>query len=110
MITEMQSLELLRRYGVDLYKIEPEKTVELHKKVMNEYLYSHLGRPPAQRIRQVLETHIGRSCRALAERVKSELKKDFPERYSLNEELEDMMDDIERKAILEQKGQSRYGY
>lgn len=110
MILEMQSLELLRRYGVDLYKIDAETTVELHKKVMYEYLYSHLGRPPAQRIRQVLETHIGRDSRTLAERVKSELKKDFPERYSLNEELEDMMDDLERKAILEQKGQGRYGF
>ncbi len=110
MITEMQSLELLRRYGVDLYKIDTESTVELHKKVIYEYLFTHLGRPPAQRIRQVLESLIARGGRALAERLKSDLKRNFPERYSLNEELEDMMDDLERKAILEQKGQSKFGF
>lgn len=110
MISELQSLELLRRYGVDLYKIDAESTVELHKKVFYEYLYTHLGRPPAQRIRQVLESLIARGGRTLAERLKADIKKDFPERYSLNEELEDMMEDLERKAILEQKGSTKYGF
>ena len=104
MIIELQSLELLRRFGVDLFEFDKEnkgeKVVVLHKKVMYEYLYTHLGRPPAQRIRQVLESLIARGGLALAERLKSDLKKDFPERYSLNEELEDMIDDLHRKAIL----------
>ncbi len=110
MITELQSLELLRRYGVDLFDIDAEDTVELHKKVFYEYLFTHLGRPPAQRIRQVLESLIARDGRALAERLKADIKKDFPERYSLNEELNDMMEDLEKKAILEQKGSYKYGY
>ncbi|MBL7818028.1 MAG: SWIM zinc finger family protein [Saprospiraceae bacterium] len=104
MIVEMQSLELLRRYGVALYELDGankgESVVDLHKKVMYEYLYTHLGRPPAQRIRQVLESQISQNGMALAERLKKELKKDFPERYSLNEELEDMMEEIERRATL----------
>ena len=110
MIMELQSLELLRRYGVDLYDIDTEDTVELHKKVFYEYLFTHLGRPPAQRIRQVLESLIARDGRPLAERLKADIKKDFPERYSLNEELNDMMEDLEKKAILEQKGTYKYGY
>ncbi len=110
MVKDLQSLELLRRYGVDLYKLNAETTLALHKKVMYEYLYTHLGRPPAQRIRQVLESLIARDGLPLAERLKSDLKKDFPERYSLNEELQDMMDDLERKAVLEQKGQLKYGF
>ena len=110
MIMELQSLELLRRYGVDLYDIDAEDTIELHKKVFYEYLFTHLGRPPAQRIRQVLESLIARDGRPLAERLKADIKKDFPERYSLNEELNDMMEDLEKKAILEQKGTYKYGY
>ena len=104
MILELQSLELLRRYGVDLYLSDSENkgenAIELHKKVIYEYLFTHLGRPPAQRIRQVLESLIARGGKPLAERLKGDLKKDFPERYSLNEELEEMMDDLERKAFL----------
>ena len=110
MIMELQSLELLRRYGVDLYDIDTEDTVELHKKVFYEYLFTHLGRPPAQRIRQVLESLIARDGRPLAERLKADIKKDFPERYSLNEELNDMMEDLEKKAYLEQKSTNKYGY
>lgn len=104
MILTMQSLDLLRRYGVDLYQFDREhkgeNAVALHKKVIYEYLFTHLGRPPAQRIRQVLESLIAQNGRALAERLKLEIKKDFPERYSLNEELELMMDELDRQALL----------
>lgn len=104
MILTMQSLDLLRRYGVDLYRFDHEdkgeNAIALHKRVIYEYLFTHLGRPPAQRIRQVLESFIAQDGRALAERLKRDLKKDFPERYSLNEELEEMMDDLDRKALL----------
>ena len=104
MILQMQSLDLLKRYGVDLYQSDEdakgENAVAVHKKVIYEYLYTHLGRPPAQRIRQVLESLIAQDGRALAERLKRDLKTDFSERYSLNEELEDMMEDLEKKTVL----------
>jgi hypothetical protein len=98
LIENIQSFELLRRYGVDLWAIDKARCIDVHKKIMYEYLYSHLGRPPAQRIRSVLENHIERNGKNLAEALMSELKRDFPERYSLKEELENMLVDMEKKA------------
>ncbi len=113
MIEELQSLELLRTYGVELYRFDAENkgenAIELHKNVIYEYLFTHLGRPPAQRIRQVLTAIIANGGMSLAERIKRDLKKDFPERYSLNDELEEMMEDIARKAAIE-KDRAIFGF
>jgi predicted transposase YbfD/YdcC len=99
LIENIQSFELLRRYGVDLWAIDKQKCIDLHKKIMYEYLYVHLGRPPAQRIRSVLEHHIERNGKDLAEAMMTQFKNDFPERYSLKEELENMIVEMEKKAL-----------
>ena len=97
---KVQSLELLRRFGVDLWQQNTEGAIELHKKVIYEYLMSHLGRPPAQRIRQILETHIQNDGFELAAKLKQDLIRDFPERHSLKEELSEMMEEFEKKKSL----------
>ena len=100
MIKNHQSLELLRRYGLEIWQNNPIEGFDLHKTILYEYLYSHLGRPPAQRIRTLLESHIEKKGIELAEFVMTAIKKDFPERYSLKEELDDMVLDLEKKEIL----------
>ena len=94
------NLELLRRYGLEIWQNNPIEGFDLHKTILYEYLYSHLGRPPAQRIRTLLESHIEKKGIELAEFVMTAIKKDFPERYSLKEELDDMVLDLEKKEIL----------
>lgn len=61
---------------------------------------SHLGRPPAQRIRQVLEAHLQRGGFDLANKLRQDFKHDFAERHSLKEELEEMFEDFEKKKAL----------
>jgi hypothetical protein len=100
LIEKVQSLDLLRRFGVDLWRQNTEGAIALHKKVMDEYLMSHLGRPPAQRIRQMLETHIQNGGFELAAKLKQDLIRDFPERHSLKEELTEMMAEFEKKKSL----------
>ncbi len=100
LIQKVQSLELLRRFGVDLWQQNTEGAIELHKKVIYEYLMSHLGRPPAQRIRQILETHIQNNGFDLAAKLKLDLIRDFPERHSLKEELTEMMAEFEKRKSL----------
>jgi hypothetical protein len=100
LILQVQSLDLLRRYGVDLWRQDTEGAIELHKKVIYEYLMSHLGRPPAQRIRQVLEMHIQRGGFELAAKLRQDFNRDFPERHSLKEELAEMMEEFEKKKAL----------
>jgi hypothetical protein len=100
LIIQVQSLDLLRRFGVDLWRHDTEGAIELHKKIIYEYLMSHLGRPPAQRIRQVLETHIQRGGFELAVKLRQDFNRDFPERHSLKEELAEMMEEYEKKKAL----------
>ena len=89
----------MRRFGVELWRIDPIKTLDLHKGILYEYLYSHLGRPPAQRIRSILENHIEKNGMELAETLMRDFKRDFPERYSLKEEFELMLADLEKKEL-----------
>jgi hypothetical protein len=100
LIDQVQSLELLRRYGVDLWRHDTEGAIALHKKVIYEYMMSHLGRPPAQRIRQVLEAHIQGGGFELAVKLRQDFNRDFPERHSLKEELTEMMEEFEKKKAL----------
>jgi hypothetical protein len=93
-IKNLQSIELLRRYGVELWRVDSIRALDLHKSILYEYLYSHLGRPPAQRVRSILEFHIEKNGMALAEALIADLKKDFPERYSLKEEMDNMLSDL----------------
>jgi hypothetical protein len=97
LIIDLQSLELLRRFGMALWRQNPARTLDIHKKIIYEYLSSHLGRPPAMRVRGVLEKHLADDGKELVEQLIEDLKKDFPERFSLKEELEDMMDELEKK-------------
>ena len=97
---QVQSLELLRRYGFDFWQYDTEGSLELHKKIIYEYLMSHLGRPPAQRIRQVLEAHLQRGGFDLANKLYQNFKRDFSERHSLKEELEEMFEEFEKKKAL----------
>lgn len=98
-IKSIQSIELLRRYGVELWRVDSIKTLDLHKNILYEYLYSHLGRPPAQRVRSVLENYIEKNGMDLADALIADLKKDFPERYSLKEELDNMLADLKINDI-----------
>ena len=100
MIKNLQSLELLRRFGLELWRVDKTEGYELHKNILFEYLFTHLGRPPAQRIRTLLESHIEKDGFELAEALITAFKTNFPERFSLKEELDDMLMDLEKKDIL----------
>jgi hypothetical protein len=100
MIKNLQSLELLRRFGVELWKLDTTSGLNLHKAIIHEYLFSHLGRPPAQRIRTILESYLERKAFVLVNDLLKNLKTEFSERYSLNEELDLMMTEWEKKEYL----------
>ena len=100
LIQQVQSLDLLKRYGFDLWQQNTEGSLALHKKIIYEYLMSHLGRPPAQRIRQILEAHLQRGGVELAMKLREDFNRDFPERHSLMEELTEMMAEFDKRKAL----------
>ena len=100
LIKTLQSLDLLRRFGAELWRFDPKMAIDLHKVVIYEYLSSHLGRPPAQRIRTILEYYLEKKTFNLTDTLMELLKNDFPERQSLNEELDNMMLDWDKKQAV----------
>jgi predicted DNA-binding protein len=100
MIKSLQSLELLRRFGVQIWKYDTQTGMNLHKAIIHEYLFSHLGRPPAQRIRTILENYLEQKSFVLVNDLLKNLKTEFSERHSLNEELDLMMIEWEKKESL----------
>jgi hypothetical protein len=100
MIKTLQSLELLRRFGVQLWRLDAGSGMNLHKAVIHEYLFSHLGRPPAQRIRTILEDYLEKKAFVLVSELLKNLKADFDERHSLKDELDLMMIEWEKKESL----------
>jgi hypothetical protein len=100
LIKSLQSLELLRRFGVELWNFDNVMGMNLHKAVIHEYLFSHLGRPPAQRIRTILETYLEKKAFILVNDLLKNLKIEFSERASLKEELDLMMSEWEKKESL----------
>lgn len=103
-IQKHQSLELLRRYGYDIWKNNATVGFDLHKKIIYEYLSTHLGRPPAQRIRTILENHIEKGGQLLTNELMGSIKIDFPERHSLKEEFTDMLSELEKKGLINELG------
>ncbi len=100
LIRSLQSLELIKRYGVELWTLDNANGIALHKEILYEYLSSHLGRPPALRIRSILDNHVLKNGQALAEILMADIKKDFPERYSLKEEFETLISELDKKEVL----------
>jgi SWIM zinc finger len=100
MIKNLQSLELLRRFGVELWKFDTITGINLHLAVFHEYLFSHLGRPPAQRVRTILESYLEKKAFILVKELIENLKTNFAERHSLCEELDFMTIEWEKKESL----------
>lgn len=100
LVRNLQSLELLKRYGLDFFRHNAEKALDLHSFIFSEYLITHLGRPPAQRIRQVIESFFEQNAEDFAQKLIDILKNKFPERLSLNEEIDTMLTARERRNAL----------
>ena len=93
-IQELQSFELLRHFGVWLWQAEPQKTIILHEEILQDYLYHHLGKIPAQRIKSLFEIYINMQGADLVKVMIYFLKNKFPQRLSLLEELKELDEDI----------------
>jgi hypothetical protein len=90
LIHNLQSLELLKMFGVKMFAQVPDMTLQLYQEVLVGYLDTHLGRQPAQRVRSILEAHWAENATAFVQILTAELRQRFHDRHSLMEELEAM--------------------
>jgi hypothetical protein len=87
-IEDIQSLDLLQQYDRILLDLGWESLSELYEKLLIQYLNTHLGRKPSQRIRTALGHLHESGFSAMAEQLTEKVRAAFPERHSLIEELE----------------------
>ena len=99
-IADLQSLELIKRYGVELWQTLPEKAITLLENIFFNYLQTHLGKPPVIRLRLIFEFFLERNEQELVRRLTTDIIKKFPDRDTLREEFFLMSEDFRNKAFL----------
>ncbi len=99
-IFELQSLELIKRYGVELWQTQSEKTIELLENIFFNYLQTHLGKPPVIRLRLIFEYFLEKNATDLVKRLTESIIKKFSERDTLREEFALMFDTFKKRALL----------
>ncbi len=100
LITELQSLELIKRYGIELGKLESGEKLDKIESIFFNYLQTHLGKPPVTRLRLIFEYFLENNALELTMRLTENIIKKFPERESLREEFLLMFEDFRRKQLL----------
>lgn len=89
-IRQLQSFDLLQEYAQSLEKAAPEELALAYEELMRQYLKSHLGRKPSQKVREVLEYLHTAGLEHIVDRIMQLLRLEFPERQSLMSELEEL--------------------
>lgn len=89
-ITRLHSLDLLGAYGPSWPSDRTDQAKQMHLEVIRDYLGNHLGRKPSQRVRGILESLLEAGHDQLAGGLLEQFKKDYSNRQSLMEELEEI--------------------
>ncbi|MCB0662426.1 MAG: hypothetical protein KDC24_06785 [Saprospiraceae bacterium] len=87
LISEVGSLDLLSRFIVPMFAIEPAKTKELSWKILNHFLETHVGRPPSVKTRNFLRHLYVNDMEKLARFLLGNIRKLYGDRNSIEEEL-----------------------
>lgn len=87
---EVQSLDLLALIDQPLLQQHPEELYSLYDELLREYARHHLGRQTARRIRQALQRLLDIGAADLAHRLMEEFRREYGERHSLMEELQEL--------------------
>ncbi|PHN03720.1 SWIM zinc finger family protein [Flavilitoribacter nigricans] len=83
-----QSLLLLQKYDHHWQKKDQEKLFPIYRKLVMGYLKDHLGRITSQKIKNIIDFLYQTGRSSMAERLIEEMRKTYPERHSLMEELD----------------------
>jgi hypothetical protein len=83
-----RSLRLLQKYDHHWQQQDQEKLFPLYRKLVMGYLKDHLGRVTSQKIKNIIDFLYQTGRSSMAERLIEEMRKTYPERHSLMEELD----------------------
>lgn len=83
-----QSLLLLQKFDHHWQQKNQEKVFPIYRKLVMGYLKDHLGRITSQKIKSIIDFLYRTNRSSMAERLIEEMRKTYPERHSLMEELD----------------------
>lgn len=83
-----QSLRLLQKYDHHWQQENQENLFPIYRKLVMGYLKDHLGRITSQKIKNIIDFLYQTGRSSMAERLIEEMRKTYPERHSLMEELD----------------------
>ena len=86
-ISNIRSLELLRKYDSLLFEFDDKKTNKLYTKIIGSFLRSHIGRQTSVTVRSIITHLVNQDRKKLASQLVQLCRNDFAERRSLMEEL-----------------------
>lgn len=86
-IQELRSLDLLQRYDYLLFKNQRKLLYQLYTDFINSYLKNHLGRKAALKIKGMIQHLFKVGARDLASNLVTMIRRTYPERHALMDEL-----------------------
>lgn len=86
-IENIRSLDLLQRYDLLLMEGEKERVNMLYEDILNGFIRHHLGRQSSEKIRLALQHLHNIGARKLARDLTKKFQTEYPERFTLIEEL-----------------------
>lgn len=86
-IIQIRSLDLLQRYDERLICINKVPVYTLYEDILNSHIRHHIGRQSSEKIRVALQHLHQIGARKLADKITEKLRINYPERFTLIEEL-----------------------
>ncbi len=90
-VSSTRSVDLLNKYSTILLDFDNEKTSVAYINILSEYLQNHIGRQAAVKVRTMLERLQINKEHKLVEKLLLHFRKEFSERHSLMEELNELV-------------------
>lgn len=87
-LQDTKSLDLAKEFGTLLLPFDPQGVYAFYNELFDYYLSNHVGRKPSEKIRAIIRQLHEADAEDLAENLVENLRRKFPERHSLMEELE----------------------
>lgn len=87
LIDEVGSLDLLARFIVPMFAVEPKQTKALSWKILNHFLETHVGRPPSVKTRNFLRHLYVNDLEKLARFLLGNIRQKYGDRNSIEDEL-----------------------
>ncbi len=87
-LRETRSLDLLAEFGAALLPEKEAELIDMYRQLLGQYLRGHVGPKPSRRVREIVEELYRNGASAIATQLVEMIRAEYPERHTLQEELQ----------------------